>query len=129
MKSQKQAVVDEVKAALPGFIPGKDIAIVDLSEQDLEDIKKSVTDGIANGSIEYSKDRTNNAEVRTYARSMVMNHLKKAKELNGGAVLQRSSVSEGSPTKTVRVNVKSAPKGVEVSLLPEYIKDLAKSLA
>lgn len=126
-KSQKEAVVEEVKLAIPGFVPYKDNAIIHLTERDLEDIKANIMNGIINGTIEYGKDVNNHSEVRTYARSMVMNHLKKAKELNGGAILERTVV-EGSAPRTVRSRVKIAPRGVVVDIMPQELQDFARTL-
>src|ERR1035437_561921 len=85
MKGQKQAVVDLVKAHLPTFIPFKNIALVMLTKDQLEDIKRKIAEGIMDASIEYGKLLIP-SEVASYARSMTMNHLKKARELNGNQV-------------------------------------------
>lgn len=125
---QKEAVIAEVMVHLPNFQQRVDNAILLLSSAQLEAIKASIGSGILNGLIEYSKDLTNASEVRTYARSMVMNHLKKAKELNGGhSYVSNSSSSSVSAPKTVRV--KDVPKGVNLDLIPEELKDFVKSLA
>ena len=125
---QKEAVIQEVLAQVPTFQKGVDNAILVLSNAQLESIKANIQVGITIGSIEYSKDVTNQAEVRTYARSMVMNHLKKAKELNGGHKYV-STPSDGSkPAKTIRVKEKLAPKGVNIELGPEELKEFVKSL-
>ena len=86
MKGQKQAVVEAVQLMLPNFNLYKDIALVMLTNTQLESLKHEIGQGIYLGNIEYSKDRANSAEVFSYARSMVMNHLKKAKELNGNQI-------------------------------------------
>lgn len=136
-KSQKQSVVDEVMLALPNFVKYSDNAILLLSSQQLENIKANIFNGIINGLIEYGKDINNHAEVRSYARSMVMNHLKKAKELNGGntyvAASTRSDSSSTEDTNTpvakvLRQKVKVAPKGVNPDLLTEELREYAKSL-
>src|ERR1041385_2293749 len=107
---QKEAVINEVIAQLPTFQKYVDNAILKLSSAQLEAVKDAVMTGILLGNVEYSKDVTNRSEVRTYARSMVMNHLKKAKELNGGCSYVPSStgVSSSGP-KTVRVKERIAP--------------------
>lgn len=125
---QKEAVVNEVLAQLPSFQKGVDNAILVLSNAQLEVIKTRIQVGIASGTIEYSKDSSNAAEVRTYARSMVMNHLKKAKELNGGHAYV-SAPSDGSKsTKTVRVKEQTIPKGIDLALLPEELQEFVKTL-
>jgi hypothetical protein len=103
-----------------------------LSNAQLEYIKNVTYLAISQSQIEYGKDRTNHTEVRSYARSMVMNHLKKARELNGGHVFKaatRSGVSEGAVTpRTVRTKVKVAPKGVNPDILTEELREYAKTL-
>lgn len=127
---QKEAVIAEVLNHLPSFVKNQDNAILLLSSAQLEAIKSSIGSGISAGLIEYSKDITNAAEVRTYARSMVMNHLKKAKELNGGhGYISAPAGDSNKVAKTVRVKEeKLAPKGVNPDLLPEELKEYVKSL-
>ena len=126
---QKEAVINEIMAQLPGFVKHVDNALLKLSSAQLEAVKTAIGSGIIAGNIEYSKDPTKTTEVRSYARSMVMNHIKKAKELNGGNsyVSNPSSSSNGSP-KTVRVKEKLAPKGVNLDLLPEELAEFVKTL-
>lgn len=126
MKGQKEAVIDEVLLQLPTFQKGIDNAILVLTSTQLENIKANVFNGIINGLIEYGKDPNNHAEARTYARSMVMNHLKKAKELNGGFKIVPPKNNTISVYRTTRVKV--APKGVDLELLPEELKEYAKTL-
>lgn len=126
---QKEAVIASVKAQLPNFQPRIDNAILLLSNAQLEAVKADIVAGIAGGTIEYSKDITNSAEVRTYGRSMVMNHLKKAKELNGGHSYVSAAPSDSDKTpRTIRVKEKLAPKGVNPDLLPEELKEFVKTL-
>lgn len=136
-KSQKQAVIDEVLVHLPTFQLGKDSALSMLSPTQLNTIKDTIRDNILNGDITYSKDLSNRSEVQSYARSMVMNHLKKAKELNGGQgiVIVANPVANPSSTvshRNVRVSLNKskpiAPKGVKVDLLTEDLKEYVKIL-
>jgi hypothetical protein len=114
---QKQAVIQAVLARLPGFQVTKDIALVHLTNTQLEDVKKEIASGISSGLIEYGKDKDNLAEVLPYARSMVMNHLKKAKELNGNQVYGSAG---GCVDPTVK-HIKS--DGIDRSLLSNELKD------
>jgi len=134
-KGQKEAVVEQVLNQIPTFKKYTDNAILVLSNLQLELIKTEIGYQIGQGLIEYSKDKNNTAEVRTYARSMVMNHLKKAKELNGGHSFTTNSASNISNTgvgtnspRTVRQKLKLAPKGVNPDLLPEDLKEYVKTL-
>lgn len=89
MIGQKEAVVSAVIAILgTAFTPHKDKALDLLTEDQIENIKELMCHGITNGSIEYSKDKTDAKTVKTYARSMVMNHLKKTKILNGSTKIE-----------------------------------------
>lgn len=125
---QKEAVINEIIAQVPTFQKYVDNALLVLSSAQLEAVKTAIGNGILAGTIEYSKDLTKTAEVRSYARSMVMNHIKKAKELNGGhSYVSNPSSSSVSTPKTVRV--KDVPKGVNMDLIPEELKDFVKSLA
>jgi hypothetical protein len=123
MKKQKQAVVDEVLAALPGFNKGVDNALSMLTTAQLESIKSNICTGILNGQIEYSKDLTNKSEVISYGRSMVMNHLKKSSDLTGPKV---DTTISG--YRSIKVKTDLAPKGVDLNLLPEDLREYAKSL-
>lgn len=126
---QKAAVIQEVMAQLPTFNQGTDNAILLLSSAQLEAVKASIQAGISAGTIEYSKNINDAAEVRTYARSMVMNHLKKAKELNGGRNYIPATSDGSQPAKTVRVKAKpDVPKGVNIDLVPDELKEFVKSL-
>jgi len=128
-KGQKEAVVEQVLLQIPTFQKYVDNAILVLSNQQLENIKANIFVDIINGTIEYSKSLANSAEVRSYARSMVMNHLKKAKELNGGHVFtSNTNSSSATSTPTIRVKARLAPKGVNPELLTDELKEFAKSL-
>jgi len=123
--NQKDAVVKAVRAVLPNMVMHKDIALVMLTKDQLENIKYQIGHGILDGSIEYSKDRTNTAEVMSYARSMVMNHLKKAKELNGGQVYGGSTTAS---TAQKIVNPEKALSGIDMEHLPTELKEFVKTI-
>ena len=82
MKGQKEAVV-EVFQGLGYPIPC-DMSRV-LTSGDFERTVDIIVSGIVSGQIKYGKDKNNAHEVRKYVRSMVKNHMNKAKELNGGS--------------------------------------------
>jgi len=125
VKSQKDAVVEYVVNQLPTFVKYKDNALLLLTKEQLDLVKTNVAQGILNGEISYGKDLTKSAEVHAYARSMVMNHLKKARELNGGSSHSQTVFAPrqgATPTKI------KAPKGVDLTLLPEELKELVLKL-
>ena len=128
MKGQKEAVVELVKQTLgTRFTPFKDKVLLLLTSSELENIKADVFNLIINGIVEYSKDKNNHNEARTYARSMVMNHLKKAKELNGNLTQVAVGVtSSGVPARVFKRN--NIPKGVDAELLPEDLKEFVSKL-
>ncbi len=91
-----------------------------LTNVQLESLKHEIGLGIYTGTIEYSKDRTNSGEVFAYARSMVMNHLKKAKELNGDQIYGVGPA----------VSTSKAPKAlslIDESILPDDLKAYVKT--
>lgn len=128
MLGQKEAVIIEVLAELPNFVKFQDNAILLLSNQQLESVKSAIYNGIIGGFIEYSKSKTDLAEVRSYARSMVMNHLKKAKELNGGFKIIPPQNTTISGYRTTRQKLVIAPKGVDPELLTDELKEYVKTL-
>ena len=120
MKGQKQAVMEAVRVLLPNFNLYKDIALVMLTKDQLERLKFDVGMGIRTGNIEYSKDKNNGIEVFAYARSMVMNHLKKAKELNGNQIYGvGSAVVQSKQLTTTSINT---------AILPDDLKAFVKTL-
>ena len=118
MKGQKEAVVDMVKQMLPGFIEYKNIALMMLTPEQLEELKREIGAGIYNGEIEYSKADKNGCY--QYARAMVMNHLKKARELNGNSVLGKAQAQETAE--------ESALAKVNMDILPEDLKAFVQGL-
>ena len=125
MKGQKEFVVDMIKTMVPGFQVGKDIALLSLTHDQLEYIKSTVGAAMISGDVEYSKDRTNSAEVYSYARSMVMNHLKKAKELNGGNTYKVANTGRGSIKSKITQPI---PSVIKTELLTEELKEYVKTL-
>jgi len=121
MKGQKEAVIEQVLTRLPGFKLGSDVALVMLTKEQLEAIKLIIGVDIMNAVIEYSKPLVKE-EVMAYARSMVMNHLKKAKELNGGQTY-------GKTTTEVKASAHvKALKGIDFSVIPEDLSEFVKTL-
>lgn len=120
MKGQKEAVIELVMACLPSFQPG-DVALVMLTKDQLEDIKRQIGTDICNGLIEYSK-APDFSDAYPYARSMVMNHLKKAKELNGNQTY-------GKTTAQVKATAQDkALKDIDMSVLPTDLSEFVKTL-
>lgn len=114
---QKAAVIAYVQQLLPNFNLNKDIALVMLTSNELENLKAWIAVDIMEGKIQYSKDVTKESEVISYARSMVMNHLKKAKELNGNQVYGVGPVT-----------VQPKKSKVNMDLLPDDLKEFVNTL-
>jgi len=121
MKGQKEAVIDYVCGCLPNFIKYKDMALIMLSKDQLESIKFSVAEDIMLGRVEYSKPLVKQ-EVTAYARSMVMNHLKKAKELNG------NQVYGSTPAMVQSRNEEKKLATLNIELLPDDLRVYVKTL-
>ena len=129
-KGQKEAVVDLVKRELgAAFVPGVTLALGALTTDQLSRIKSDVAAGIMAGAISYGKPLVA-AEVKAYASSMVMNHLKKAKELNGGSKYtpNSTSVEKVKTSSTVSTSNSLEKLGINASVLPSHMKDSLESL-
>ena len=92
-----------------------------LTKNQLEYLKHEVGTAIIDGIVAYGKDTSNKSEVFSYARSMVMNHLKKAKELNGNQIY-------GVGPADVRRNVPKALANINMDLLSEDLKAFVNTL-
>ena len=118
-KGQKETVVELVTLALgQDFIPGKSNALSMLTNSQLAHIKAEMYTQIMCGVVAYSKPLLC-SEVKTYASSVVMNHLKKAKELTGGSCSSVSAVSTR-PQSEKGSNIFSS-RGIDVTSLPDYL--------
>jgi hypothetical protein len=122
MKGQKEYVVELVKHHLPNFVEYKDIALIALSGSQLEQIKNSIAVAISLGTVSYSKNPLNKTEVVAYARSMVMNHMKKARELNGNQVYGKTKSAVESKKKDDKLAT------VDMESLPDDLKSYVNSI-
>jgi len=94
--TQKVAVVNTVKKVL-GSTYDPNISVNDVLTRDQKkSVINSITQGIMNGDIAYNKDTTDESSVRTYVTGMVSNHIRKAKELNGGTQYSPTATGRGS---------------------------------
>jgi len=90
MKKQVTAVVDEVKNALGTAYDINTPSANVLTKEQLTTIQDNIFDGLANGDIEYKGDRSDTKKLKTYAKGLVTNHLRKAKPLNGNVAYKAS---------------------------------------
>lgn len=109
MVSQKDAVVDLVKQKLGSNYNAAEPCRDKLSKADLEEIRQKVVDGINGGSIKYDKNLDAKGLSR-YVMGMITNHLRKAKELNGGKK---------------RSEIEPVRKKADAASLPEDLADAA----
>lgn len=93
--SQKQSVVDGVKKILESSFDSSISAREQLSDEQLTELRQYVVNGIASGTVEYGKEYSNEKELSKYVAGMVANHLRKAKELNGGTTYSPQSTGRG----------------------------------
>lgn len=94
--SQKDSVVNEVKAIL-GASYNKDIPVDEqLTVDQFKFIKANIVNGILNGTIDFSKDITDQKAITKYVSGMVSNYLRKAKELNGGIKYEAQATNDKS---------------------------------
>ena len=94
--SQKDSVVNEVKAILGSNFDPNTPAREQLTDDNLKTIKSNVVAGIISGTVEFKKSTSDEKEIARYVSGMVSNHLRKAKELNGGVKYNPQSTGRGS---------------------------------
>lgn len=94
--SQKESVINEVKAILGSSFnsgaPARDL----LTDDQLKVIRTNIISGILNGTIDFGKEAFDEKEVSKYVSGMVSNYLRKSKELNGGLLYVPQSTGRGS---------------------------------
>jgi hypothetical protein len=94
--SQKESVINEVKAILGSSFnsgaPARDL----LTDDQLKVIRANIISGILNGTIDFGKEKFDEKEVSKYVSGMVSNYLRKSKELNGGLLYVPQSAGRGS---------------------------------
>lgn len=93
--SQKDSVVNAIHNVLGSSFDPSIPAREQLSDEQLKAVKQFVVSGIMDGSVDYKKD-LEEEEVTRYVSGMVSNHLRKAKELNGGVTYSPQSTGRGS---------------------------------
>lgn len=94
--SQKDSVVNEVKSILGSSFDASTPAREQLSNDQLKTVKSNIVAGIIAGSVDFKKETTDEKEISRYVSGMVSNHLRKAKELNGGTPYNPQSTGRGS---------------------------------
>lgn len=94
--SQKDSVVNEVKAVLGSSYDTNKPAKEQLSDDQMKTVKANVVKGIIDGDVAFKKDTSDEKEIARYVSGMVSNHMRKAKELNGGNTYSPQTSGKGS---------------------------------
>lgn len=94
--TQKQSVVNSIKSILGSSFDPNQPARDQLTPDQLKQVKEEVLNGIKAGEIDFKKDLPDDKELSRYVSGMVSNHLRKAKELNGGETYVPQSTGRGS---------------------------------
>ena len=124
--SQKQAVIDAVVEKLgstyDASVPVSDV----LTDEQIEEIKDTVSQEILDGNVKYSKS-LDEEPVKKYVSGMVSNHLRKAKELNGGVEYRpknkrttapiSTAVATSNPKQVCTEQPKADVSGIDVTIL------------
>jgi hypothetical protein len=118
--SQKDSVVNEVKAIL-GSAYSPNVSVRELlNDNQLTIIRSNILSGIINGTITYGKEITDEKEVQKYVSGMVSNYFRKSKELNGGNLYAPTTTGSGSRDAQIVELTKLYKSYVEGS--PEFLQ-------
>jgi hypothetical protein len=127
--SQKDAVINAVASILGDrFEPGINAREL-LSAEEITSVKNTVSNGILNGSVSFSKDVSDEKAVRRYVAGLVDNHLRKAKELNGGVKYAATTTRGPRANKAAKTTSKSSNNGIDMSVLPTDLQDVLSNEA
>jgi hypothetical protein len=120
---QKDAVINAVASILGDRYEAGINARELLSADEVTAVKNTVANGILSGSVSYSKDISDEKAVRRYVAGLVDNHLRKAKELNGG--MKYSAVTTRGPraNKATKTSGKSN-SDIDMSALPSDLQSV-----
>lgn len=118
---QKDAVVKAVKEVLGSqFSPNVSVSTIITKEQKNQ-VRVKVYNAIVEGYVNFSKD-ISQKELKKYVNGMVDNHIRKAKELNGGAKYSTKNPGSGRGRRDPRlVNLKRLQTKYSEKE-PEYLK-------
>lgn len=117
--SQKQAVVNAVAQVLgSAFVSGQTNVSQTLSADQKTQVRSLVASGISSGAVTYGKDRFDVKAVAKYTAGLVENHLRKAKELNGGTAY--APTKPRGPRGTKAVSEKDSQLVALITLQKEY---------
>lgn len=107
--SQKQAVIDGIKNLLGSSYDPSQPVKDQIKPIQLTALKNSISNDIAAGLIAYKGVTSDAPKVKSYVSSLISNHMRKAKELNGGSayVPTTSRPASTGNTKVAKGKVKN----------------------
>ena len=118
---QKQAVINAVINVMGDtFISGVTDVKGAITSEELKQIRDEVLQGIIRGDVAYNKTTVDINIVRKYVNGMVSNHMRKAKELNGGTPYKSTKTGTKRDTKLLNLNrllvnfTKGTPEHTEI---------------
>jgi hypothetical protein len=127
--SQKQAVVNAISKVLgSSFISGSTAVKSILTSDQLKQVRTLVFDGIKNGDVQINKSYDDSG-LQRYVNGMVDNHLRKAKELNGGTSYRPSSTRASKNVKDPQLSALKKLASSYSSGNPELTKVQAAIMA
>jgi len=119
--TQCQAVINSVSTMLGNdFVEGETNVKEVLTSEQLNTVADEVTSGILNVTVNYSKPTSDEKVLRNYVVSMISNHFRKSKKLNGGNSYQPNSSGRGS-RDTILSNLQKLIKNYNEGT-PEHFK-------
>ena len=120
---QKDAVINAVASILGDRYEAGINARELLSADEITSVKNTVANAILSGSVSYSKDTSDEKAVRRYVAGLVDNHLRKAKELNGG--VKYSATTTRGPRASKAAKAPSNPTNdIDMSVLPSDLQSV-----
>lgn len=116
MMKQKDAVVIAVTKVLgEDFTVGTTVVKDVITKDQKSEVRGIVLQGILDGEVAYNKDLADEKAIGRYVNSMVDNHFRKAKELNGGSTYRPASTGTRRDPQLKELNklLKSLPEDSE----------------
>lgn len=114
MLKQKEAVVNAVISVLgDNFVPGTTVVKETVSKDQKSEIRGIVLKGILSGEVGFNGSLEDEKAVARYVNSMVDNHFRKAKELNGGSTYKPTNTGTRRDPQLKELNklLKTLPEG------------------
>lgn len=126
---QKDAVINAVASVLGDRYEAGINAREILSSDELAEVKNIVANGVLDGSVSFSKDSSDEKAVRRYVAGLVDNHLRKAKELNGGVKYSAATTRGPRTAKADAAPVASTRKtnNIDMSVLPSDLQGILEA--